>query len=92
MCFPFLAITLAVRGEIQIGSDTLTGIRIFMLLDNEKGMGFQLNRKAPNDPNCIRTSIRYLLWEGEKRELNTDYCLCYAQDSGEFIGNCQISR
>jgi hypothetical protein len=78
MCFPITAFLLATRGEIRLGSTNLSGIRIFLISEvNAKGVGFQWNRQLPDDPECIKTSLMYLLWDGNESGINTNYCWCY---------------
>jgi hypothetical protein len=93
MALPFLAFILAVRGELMIGDDQTSNIRIFMLTEDEaKGIGFQRVKKANvQDESCYQTSITYLLWEGQDSDLNVSYCTCLEPETGytSAYGKCQ---
>ena len=93
MSLPVLAIVLAVRGEVKIGDDQESNIRLFMVTEDEaKGIGFQRVKKANAErEGCYQTSIRYLLWEGQDSGLNVSYCTCRDPETGyaDPSGNCQ---
>lgn len=93
MLLPTLAIILAVRGELMIGDDQESNVRLFMVTEDEaKGIGFQRVRKAnAESEDCYQTSIRYLLWEGQDSGLNVSYCTCRDPETGytDPSGNCQ---
>lgn len=89
MCFPVLAFTLAINGQVAFG-DT---IRIFLVQDDDnQGIGIQWNRRAGVQENCLRSSVRYFLWEQAGQTQNVDYCRCYEQGDieGLVTGNCEI--
>ena len=87
MCFPLMAFAVAINGEMAVG-DTL---RIFLVQDiDNQGLGIQWNRRAGEEANCLRTSVRYLLWKQSEETLNVDYCRCYDEGDikGSITGNC----
>jgi hypothetical protein len=93
MCFPITAFLLATRGEIHIGSANLSGIRIFLISETQaQGVGFQWDRRLPNDPDCIKSTVRYLLWDGNESGINTDYCWCYdlSGQTPQAVGDCPV--
>lgn len=90
MCFPVLAFTLAINGQVTLGNT----LRIFMVQDtNNQGIGIQWNRQAGEQENCLRSSVRYFMWEQAEQTQNADYCLCYDQGNieGLVTGNCETS-
>lgn len=92
MSFPILAFTLAIRGEIRIGNNFPSGIRVFLIQEDDvQGIGFEWSRKVNIQTDCSKTTVKYLLWEGAQGGLNADYCWCYDQtDEGpQFIGTCE---
>ncbi len=76
MCFPILAFTIAIRGQVEFGN----AVRIFLVQeDNSQGLAIQWNRQAGNQENCIRSSVRYFLWDSSDETQNADYCQCYTE-------------
>jgi hypothetical protein len=89
MCFPILAFTVAIRGQVEFGNT----VRIFLVQeDSSQGLGFQWNRPASNQQDCTKSSIRYFLWEGGEESLNVDYCQCYDNGNvkGSVTGLCAV--
>ena len=84
MALPILAFILAARGELMIGDDQSSNIRLFMVNEDEaKGIGFQRVKKAHSrSDGCYRTSVSYLLWEGQDSNLNISYCACLDPNTG----------
>lgn len=92
MCFPVAAFVLATRGEINFGNSVRSGLRIFLVVEDEaQGVGFEWSRRLKTNPQCSKTRIRYLLWKGRETNPSTDYCLCYelGEDGSQITGNCQ---
>lgn len=88
MVFPFLAFLMATRGQIQIGEGERSHFRTFMVsdfdmpgVDDVQGVGFELTRRVPQNEDCSRTSIRYLLWIGEADPIF--FCQCYDPATGD---------
>lgn len=82
MTIPILAFVLAARGEIMLGNDMGSNVRLFMVTESElQGIGIQRVTKSSYE-SCYRTSVRYVLWEGRNIGLNTDFCTCFDLDSG----------
>lgn len=72
---PACAFLLAARGQIQIGDQDGRHLRIFLLQErNLQGLGVEQTRPLHGEPNCLRTTIRYYLWEGVGE--NTAFCRC----------------
>ena len=75
MSFPALAFFLATNGQVQIGQDSRRHVRLFMVQEEEfNGVGVKWQRQVRGHENCWRTSVQYLLWEGENQPAN--YCNC----------------
>lgn len=76
MSLPALAFILAVRGQIQIGSDVRHHLRIFALQElDAQGIGVEWTRPVRQQPACSWTTVNYLLWEGEGEDIA--FCQCY---------------
>jgi hypothetical protein len=93
MALPILAVVLAVRGELMIGSDQGNNIRIFMASDDEvEGIGLQRVKESGSSPGCLQTSVSYLLWEGQSAGLNTAFCECYTPETGyvDTTRTCEV--
>ena len=74
MVFPFVAFKLATNGEMQIGNESY--LRLFLVQETEaNGVGFEWRREAFQVDNCLRTSLGYLMWEGESE--GASYCQCF---------------
>ena len=74
---------LAARGELMIGSDQSSNVRVFMVNDDQvEGIGFQRVHTVGSNPGCLKTSVKYLLWEGQNASLNTSFCECYDLETG----------
>lgn len=92
MCFPVVSFVLATRGEIKFGESVHSGLRIFLVMEDDvQGVGFEWSRRLKANPQCSKTGIRYLLWKGGEPNSSTDYCLCYevGEDGSQITGNCQ---
>ena len=86
MSLPVLAFVLAARGELMVGSDQGSNLRLFMVnTDEAEGIGVQRVRKARTQEGCLQGSVRYLLWEGQNDGLNVDYCTCEDPDTGSTV-------
>lgn len=86
MTLPFFFITLLVNKELTLNLSDVPSheIRLFTLENrNEQGLGLSWARVYSGSPQedqvCIRTTTRYLLWEGEGE--NISYCQCYERSS-----------
>lgn len=83
MLLPAFAFLLAARGQLQVGSSPQNQVRFFMLQQPDaEGIGVEWTRPIRQQDNCSRTSVRYLLWEGEGESVAT--CRCY-MNGGEVI-------
>ncbi len=92
MCLPMLALVLAMRGEMNLGGQENSHVRLFLVqADTEDGIGFEWTRSAANSSKCLKTSVRYLLWEGDTEEVNVDYCQCFTSTGNQnlYDGRCQ---
>lgn len=66
MLFPITAVFLSSRGQINIGQNPQRHVRIFMVQEDDgDGIGLEWARKARQQPNCTRTTVRYILWDGD---------------------------
>ena len=76
MSFPLVAAILAVRGEIQLGDDPRSHLRLFLVQERQaQGVGVEWTRPVSKRASCSQSSVSYLLWEGEAE--NVVYCQCY---------------
>lgn len=83
MAFPTFAFVLAMRGEVQLGSEPRTHVRFFMVQEEtSSGVGIEWVRAARRVANCTRTTIRYFLWEGSSAGENVTFCQCYDPVNG----------
>jgi hypothetical protein len=83
MTLPILAFILAARGEIMLGDDPGSNVRLFMVNEDElHGIGLQRTSEINFGEDCYRTSVDYLLWEGDASEQDIDFCTCYDLDTG----------
>jgi hypothetical protein len=75
MCLPIFAFVLATQGQVQVGNSFR--LRVFLLQDvSAQGIGVEWSRPFNGEQNCARTTVRYLIWEGEGTGQNTEYCYC----------------
>jgi len=83
MTLPILAFILAARGEIMLGDDSGSNVRLFLVNEDElHGIGFQRANEINSGQECYHISVDYLLWEGDTSEQNIDFCTCYDPDTG----------
>jgi hypothetical protein len=83
MLLPVFAFVLAARGELRFGGSPQNQVRFFMVQQPDAaGVGMEWTRPLRQPDNCTRTSVRYLLWEGEGEPVNT--CRCYTA-AGDVI-------
>lgn len=84
MILPFTAFTLATRGEIVIGSNPGSHVRLFLLQGvPEQGVGMEWSRVSGEVAGCLRSNVYYFLWEGEAT--NAAFCQCFDAESGESL-------
>jgi hypothetical protein len=92
MCLPILAFVLAIRGELKLGDQEKSHIRVFMVQgDEQDGLGIEWSRRPDNSPDCLTSSVRYLLWDGDAEAFNVDYCQCFEKVEGQelYDASCQ---
>ena len=92
MCLPVLAFVLAIRGELKLGDQEKSHIRVFMVQGAEEdGLGIEWSRRPDNSSDCLKSSVRYLLWDGDAEDVNVDYCHCFKNVEGQelYDGSCQ---
>jgi len=83
MLFPVVAVVLATQGQIQIGEEAHSHVRLFLLQERgTEGVGFEWTRRVQEPPGCTQSSLIYVLWEGEGD--NATYCQCY-DDAGAIV-------
>ena len=93
MAFPTFAFFLATKGEVQFGSEPQSHVRFFMVQEEGSGgVGIEWVREARQVENCTRTTLRYLLWEGNSVGQNVSFCQCYDPINNASLpiegGNC----
>jgi hypothetical protein len=85
MALPILAAVLAVRGQIELGSDEGHHLRVFLVQERAaEGVGLVWSRVVATAPNCRQTAVRYLMWRGAGE--NASFCVCYDPATGEALG------
>lgn len=83
MSLPVAAFLIATRGEIRLGRETQSSIRIFLVQESEaQGLGLEWNRQHGHTEDCAKTTVRYFLWEGSEPGQSVEYCRCYDPGSG----------
>lgn len=92
MLLPCFAFALIARGELEWrrGEDS---DRVWLIQErDEKGLGYESQRLFQTDATtgaaCIKTSVRFFLWEGSQNAQNADYCECRAPDGTTQPTNC----
>jgi hypothetical protein len=84
MSFPVVALVLASQEQIQIGADPNRHLRIFLVQEDEAdGVGFEWARTSRSNSACTKTSVNYLLWEGEAEPAS--FCQCYDPLTGDLL-------
>ena len=89
---PTLAVVLAARGQVQVGSDAGRQLRLFHIQEVEsEGVGVEWKRPFPQSTSpgqtCSQTNISYLLWKGKGE--NTHFCQCVDTTTGQTITQTQ---
>ena len=80
MSFPFLAFSLARKGELHLGED----VRLFLVQEKDaEGVGVERKRPLPSSSSCFRTTITYIMWEGQND--NVVYCQCFDEHTGASL-------
>lgn len=73
MSLPILAFALGMRGQVGIGQQHESHIRLFLVQDaSAQGVGLEWARWASAE--CLQTQVRYLTWVGEGPSVT--YCQC----------------
>ncbi|MFQ5399052.1 MAG: hypothetical protein ACE5E7_05565, partial [Anaerolineae bacterium] len=75
MSFPVVAFFLATQGELAIGEQQQSHLRLFLVQEREaQGVGVEWTRPLRHAEGCLQTSVNYLLWEGQGQSAH--YCQC----------------
>lgn len=94
MLFPVVAVVLATQEQIQIGKETNSHVRLFLLQEGEnEGVGIEWTRHVREPERCTQTSLFYLIWEGEGD--NATYCQCYDETGAVVVsrpGACTAAK
>ena len=73
----------AANGEVRLGSDAGSHIRLFLLQEPDtQGIGIEWAGPSLDDEGCANSHVRYLLWEGTG--ISADYCRCVDSETGEI--------
>ena len=91
MTLPIIAFALAARGELMIGSEQGSYLRLFMVNEDQaEGIGLQHVRQSAGADDCLQGSVRYFLWQGQSQSLDADYCTCPSAGIGKgpIPGRC----
>ena len=83
MSFPLIAFVLATRSEIELGVNSGSHVRIFMVQESDlQGVGLEVSREVRSNPLCLTTNVVFFLWEGASGNQNVSFCQCYDEGSG----------
>lgn len=78
MIFPLFSLILVIRGEIMVGSEQDSHLRIFMVnAEDQNGVAVEWSRRINDNEDCLRTDVNFLLWEGSDSGLDVAYCSCF---------------
>jgi hypothetical protein len=101
MTVPFLALRLAMRGELAWRRGDFAEDRLWLVnaetglgQGRASGIGYSATRvvsdqRAADGPVCVRTNVYFLLWKGQGD--NATFCECYLlREGGDYEpqGNC----
>lgn len=81
---------LALNGEVRWQRGPLTGDRVFVIMAaDERGIAWD-NATTYRDPanpslTCVRTTVRYFMWQGAENADNAQYCECYDTSTGRPV-------
>ncbi len=86
MCFPTFAFVLATNGQIEVGDHPRNHVRFFMVSEEDAdGIGVEWTRPLSGQPTCAKTSVAYLLWEGNSQNQNVSFCQCIDPSTGAAL-------
>lgn len=72
---PIFACRLLATGKIEFGELPNNYVNIFVLQEpGKEGLGFQWSRTVDDENQCIQTTARYFMFEGEGEDI--DFCGC----------------
>jgi hypothetical protein len=84
LSIPFFMFALAARQQLQIGAAQENHIRLFLIQEKDaEGIGLEIARPEPDNPNCAQTSVRYFMWSGEPE--NVTFCHCFDPQTGHSL-------
>lgn len=101
MTVPFLALLLAMRGELTWRRGDFVEDRLWLVnaetgvgKGSANGIGYSATRLISGQtgdisPVCVRTNVYFLLWKGQSERVT--FCECYVPAEGggyESHGNC----
>jgi hypothetical protein len=76
MSLPTFAFFLAMRGQLQLGSQDGRFVRVFLLQEPDaEGVGVERQRLLREPPGCRQTTVSYWMWVGEAE--NVSFCQCF---------------
>jgi hypothetical protein len=82
--FPVGAFMLATKGQLEIGSESGSHLRLFLLQEkNSQGVVVEWVRSSRVNSDCRQGTVTYLLWEGSGD--NVVYCQCTDPVTGSFL-------
>ena len=92
----YLALTLAMRGELHLQRGALGGIRLWLVREEaNQGLGISSTRVRSGSESqgqvCLETRVRFLLWQQSEEVDNPRYCECFQQldERWELVGDCE---
>jgi hypothetical protein len=93
MLFPVVAFFLATQGEIRLGSEEGSHLRLNLIQEEEnQGVGLDWTRQVGQDGECTQSKVYYFLWQGTGETVS--FCLCHDPETGETLsaarGSCAI--
>lgn len=93
MGFPTLAFFLATQGDIRLGSEDGSYLRLFLIREEEnQGVSLEWSQRPGRAPSCRQGNVYYFLWKGAGE--NVAYCQCQDPVTGEVLsaerGRCNV--
>lgn len=80
--------TLLTDGEIRVGRQEATAIRLWLVSDEQaQGFGISSPRVVSRSAEmvCVQTDARFLLWRSDGSRDSLSYCECYRSEGGHLV-------
>lgn len=91
----FLALKLAIQGEVRLGGDQLNHRRVWLVTGADNaGLAYESNHIVEGSRSggqaCVRTEVTFLFWRRDETARPVEYCECYTKqgESWQNTGVC----